>query len=67
MSKIKVKLDSDEIFVLVEMLELIKDKPFIIAKISGKFEGHRQTINKLHEYLGTKMLDAIWESNDKNK
>ncbi len=61
MSKIKVKLDSDEIFVLVEILELIKDKPSFIAKISGNFEEHSSTINKLHEYLENKMLDAIWE------
>ena len=61
MSKIKVKLDSDEIFILVEILELIKDKPSFIAKISGNFEEHRQTINKLHEHLETKLLDTIWE------
>lgn len=61
MRKIKVKLDSDEIFVLVEILELIKDKPSFIAKISGNFEEHKQTLNKLHEYLETKMLNSIWE------
>ena len=61
MSKIKVKLDSDEIFVIVEILELIKDKPSFIAKISGNFEEHRHAINRLHEYLETKMLDSIWE------
>ena len=61
MSKIKVKLNTDEIFVLVEILKLIKDKPSFIAKISGNFEEHRQTINKLHEYLETKLLDAMWE------
>ena len=60
MSKIKVKLDSDEIFVLVEVLELLKKKPSFIAKISGNIEEHKQTINKLHEYLENKMLDSIF-------
>ena len=61
MSKIKVKLDSDEIFVLVEVLELLKKKPSFLAQISGNMEENKQTINKLHEYLENKMLDNIFE------
>ena len=60
MSKIKVKLDSDEIFVLVEVLELLKKNPSFLAKISGNIEEHKQTINRLHEYLKNKTLDSIF-------
>ena len=61
MSKIKVKLDSDEIFVLVELLKIVKDSPSVISKISGNIEENKQTIKNLHKHLEDKMLDSMFE------